>query len=73
MPYEHQRAIQRELHDRIPRGLRGSSQNQFRSWFYFYRSQGLAFNTCLTKAVLGVRDGDPNFVPRVLSTPPCAG
>jgi hypothetical protein len=69
MPYKHQKAIQLELDTRIPRGLRGGSQNELRFRFYFYRSQGLPFDTSLTRAVLGVRERDPNFVPRVLPVP----
>ncbi len=73
MPYERQKAIQRELDARIPRGLRGGSQNELRFRFYFHRSQGLPFDTSLTSAVLGVRERDPNFVPRVLPAPTGAG
>ncbi len=69
MAYEHQKAIQRELDARIPRGLRGSLQNDLRGRFYFFRSQGLSFDTSLTMAVGGVREREPKFTPKVLPPP----
>jgi hypothetical protein len=66
MAYEHQKAIQRELDARIPRGPRGSLQNELRFRLYFFRSQGLSFDASLAMAVSGVREREPDFAPRVL-------
>ena len=66
MAYEHQKAIQRELDARIPRGLRGSKQNEFRFGVYFYLIQRHSFNASVTLARAMVRKMEPNFEPRVL-------
>ncbi len=66
MAYEHQKAIQRELDARIPRGLRGSKQNEFRFGFSFFRTQGHSFVTSVTLARAKVRETEPSFEPRVL-------
>lgn len=67
MAYEHQKAIQRELNARIPRGLRGSRQNEFRFAFSFFRIQRYSFDTSLALALAMVRQREPNFEPAVLS------
>ena len=61
MRFELQKQIQREMNTRLPRGARGSLQNQFRQVFYFYRSQGRPFEVALANAVNNVRQREPNF------------
>ncbi len=69
MAYERQKSIRRELDERIPRGARGSLQNELRFGFYFFRSQGLSFDTSLTAAVGRIREREPSFTPMVLPPP----
>src|SRR5712691_6023216 len=66
MAYEHQKAIQRELDARIPRGLRGSKQNEFRFGVYFFLIQRHSFDASVTLARTLVRKTEPNFEPKVL-------
>jgi hypothetical protein len=66
MAYEHQKAVQRELDQRVPRWLKGSKQNEFRFLFYFYRTQGHSFEASLTLARAKVRESEPSFEPKVL-------
>ena len=66
MPYVRQKMIQKELDARIPRGLRGSRQNELRFGFYFYRSQGHSFDTSLELALAQVRIRETDFAPRIL-------
>ncbi len=66
MAYEHQKAIQRELDARIPRGLRGSKQNEFRFGVYFFLIQRRSFDASVNLACAMVRKTEPNFEPRVL-------
>lgn len=65
MPYEKQKAIQRELNSHIPRGRKGSTQNKFRFAFYFYRSRGMTFEDSVRRATEDVRQHEPDFVPHV--------
>lgn len=66
MAYERQKAIERELDARIPRGPRGSPQNELRLRFNIYRMEGLPSEASLALAVGGVREREPDFAPRVL-------
>jgi hypothetical protein len=63
--YELQKQIQRELDTRIPRGPRGSLQNQFRFVFCFFRSQRVSFEESIAKAVASIREREPDFAPKV--------
>ena len=69
MAYEHQKAIQRQLDQRIPRWLRGSRQNEFRFGVSYYLNLGQSFDVSVTLACANVREREPNFEPRVLSLP----
>ena len=66
MAFEHQKAVQRELDARIPRGLRGSKQNEFRFGVYFFLIQRQSFDASIALARAMVRETEPNFEPRVL-------
>jgi len=68
MGFELQKGIQREMDTRIPRGPRGSLQNELRSRFYFFRSQRIPFEVSLTKAVGGIKEHHPDFEPKILRT-----
>ena len=64
MAYQFQKEVQRELDTRFPRGPRGSSQNQFRQGFYFFRVQRRSLEESVNLAITGVRRHDATFVPR---------
>lgn len=67
MAHPRQKELQRELNARIPRGPRGSRQNELRARFWFWRVQGRSFDDSLAQAVEGVRETYPDFQPRLLS------
>jgi len=69
MPYERQRMIQKEL-ERIPRGLRGSPQNDMRYIVNDQRLHGKSFEESVEIAVSFVRQRYPNFAPTILPPPP---
>jgi hypothetical protein len=62
-----QKELQHELNERVPRGPRGSRQNEFRFGVWFWRSQGYSFDDSLAKAMEAVRRHEPAFTPRTLS------
>lgn len=66
MRYEHQKRLRSELNARIPRGLRGSRQNQFRYCFWFFRSQGNCFDASIEQALSYMRATDPGFAPKIV-------
>jgi len=59
MPYERQKALRRELNERIPRGLRGSPQNDLRGTFSFFRMQDIPLEVSLEKALALLRGASP--------------
>ncbi len=69
MKNELQHAIRKEMDDRIPRGPRGSAQNELRMRFNAWRLQGLTFEESVMRAAEVVQRRDPAFVPTVLPGP----
>ena len=56
-----------KLNARVPRGPRGSAQNQFRFAVWFHGShEGGPFDDTLAQALLTVRQDDPGFNPTIL-------
>jgi len=66
MLYERQKALQKELDARIPRGLRGEPQNTVRYIVYSQRLHGKSFDESLEIAMAFVRQSYPNFTPKIL-------
>jgi len=66
MLYERQKALQKELDARIPRGLRGEPQNTVRYIVYSQRLHGKSFDESLEIAMALVRQSYPNFAPKIL-------
>lgn len=68
MKYQRQHELQAELDSRIPRGPRGSLQNQFRQAVWFFTSQPrFTFEEGLELALRSVRLHEPDFVPVIRS------
>jgi hypothetical protein len=66
MKHRRQRELQEKL-TRIPRGPRGSAQNQFRNAVWFFASQlRYTFEEALDYALRIVRQSEPGFVPTIL-------
>ncbi len=56
-----------KLNGRVPRGPRGSAQNEFRFGVWFYASQDrYTFEEALDHALLAVRQNHPGFAPTIL-------
>ncbi len=53
-----------KLNARVPRGPRGSAQNEFRFGVWFFRKY--PFEEALDHALLMVRQNHPGFVPTIL-------
>ncbi len=66
MANRNQKELQRELNERIPRGSRGSLQNEMRLRWWFWRAQGRSFDDSVAKAVDGIKKSDPTFEPKLL-------
>jgi hypothetical protein len=64
-----QRELRRQLNERIPRGPRGSSQNELRLGVWFWQVQGHSFEDSFAKALAWIRKSDPTFEPRLLPAP----
>jgi len=69
MKNERQHVVRNEMDERIPRGPRGSAQNELRMHFNAWRLHGLTFEESVVRAVEVVRLRDPAFVPTVLPRP----
>ncbi len=69
MRYERQKMIRKEL-ERIPRGLKGSPQNEVRQIVASQRQHGRSFDESVGIAVTFVRQSYPNFTPKILPPPP---
>ena len=68
MRYERQQTIRKEL-ERIPRGLKGSPQNQVRQIVTSQFQHGKSFDESVEIAVTFVRQRHPNFMPTILPPP----
>lgn len=68
MLYERQKMIRKEL-ERIPRGSRGSPQNQVRQIVTSQYQHGKTFDESVEIAVTFVRQSNPNFTPKILPPP----
>lgn len=67
---QRQRELQDKLDRRVPRGSRGSVQNQFRNAVCFYANHPqYTFEESLDLGILLVRKDHPGFVPTVLPGP----
>ena len=69
MAHRFQEDLQKELNDRIPKGPRGSRQRELRMRWWFFRSQRYSFDESIAKAVEGIRQTDPSFLPQILPPP----
>jgi hypothetical protein len=65
MSYERQKMTRKEL-ERIPRGLKGSPQNQVRQIVASQRQHGKSFDESVGIAVNFVHERYPNFTPKIL-------
>jgi hypothetical protein len=65
MAYEFQTRLRQELNERVPRGSRGSRQNEFRMAVWFYRPR-CTFEESVSRALEFVRRVDPGFAPQLL-------
>jgi hypothetical protein len=65
MPFERQKMIQKEL-ERIPRGVKGSPQNDVRHIVNAQRLFGRTFDESVEIAVNFVRERHPGFSPQIL-------
>ena len=70
MKNERQHTVRKELDERLPRGPRGSAQNELRMRFNAWRPHGLTFEESVARAAERVRERDSAFVPTVLPRPP---
>jgi hypothetical protein len=66
MDYEQQKAMQRELNERIPPAPKGDPQNELRHVVNSQRFSGQTFDQSVTIALGRVRRRYPNFTPRIL-------
>jgi len=66
MDYELQKAMQRELNERIPPAPKGDPQNELRHVVNSQRLGGKSFDQSVAIAVGFMRDRYPHFTPRIL-------
>jgi len=66
MHYELQKAMQRELNERIPPAAKGDPQNELRHVVNSQRFSGKTFDQSVTIALDFVRKRHPYFTPRIL-------
>ena len=66
MHYEEQKAMQRELNERIPPAPKGDPQNELRQVVNSQRFHGMSFDQSVTIAVTIIRKRYPLFTPRIL-------
>jgi hypothetical protein len=64
--YEEQKAMQRELNERIPPAPKGDPQNELRHVVNSQRLGGKSFDQSVTIALNFVRMRHPLFTPRIL-------
>ena len=65
MHYEMQKAMQRELNERIPPAAKGDPQNELRQVVNSHRLAGKSFDQSLTIALSVIRRRYPQFTPRI--------
>ncbi len=61
-----QERLRQELNERIPRGPRGSPQNELRARWWQLRMHGRSFDEAVSEAVAEIRKRDKGFEPRIL-------
>jgi hypothetical protein len=66
MDYELQKAMQRELNERIPPAPKGDPQNELRHVVNSHRLSGKSFDQSVIIALNFVRQRYPQFAPRIL-------
>jgi len=66
MDYELQKAMQRELNERIPPAPKGDPQNELRHVVNSQRQCGKSFDQSVTIALNFIRQRYPHFTPRIL-------
>jgi hypothetical protein len=64
--YEEEKAMQRELNERIPPAPKGDPQNELRQVVNSQRFHGMSFDQSVTIAVSVIRKRYPLFTPRIL-------
>ena len=69
MKNERQQTVRKEMEERLPRGPRGSAQNELRMRFNAWRLHGLTFEESVARAAERVRERASAFVPIVLPRP----
>jgi hypothetical protein len=66
MRYDLQKAMQRELNERIPPAPKGDPQNELRNVVNSHRLRGDTFEQSVTKALSVIAKRYPQFSPRIL-------
>ena len=66
MHYDQQKAMQRELNERIPPAAKGDPQNELRHVVNSQRLSGKSFDQSVTFGLSFIRQRYPNFTPRIL-------
>lgn len=66
MHYEQQKAMQRELNERIPPAAKGDPQNELRQVVNSQRFSGKTFDQSVAFAVSVISKRYPQFTPRIL-------
>jgi hypothetical protein len=66
MHYEQQKAMQRELNERIPPAAKGDPQNELRHVVNSQRLAGKSFDQSVTIALSLIQKRYPQFTPRIL-------
>lgn len=66
MHYEEQKAMQRELNERIPPAAKGDPQNELRHVVNSHRLAGKSFDQSVTIALGVIGKRYPQFTPRIL-------
>src|ERR1700682_752005 len=64
--YEQQKAMQRELNERIPPAAKGDPQNELRHVVNSQRLSGKSFDQSVDFALSVIRKRYPQFTPRIL-------
>jgi hypothetical protein len=65
MDYELQKAMRRELNERIPPAPKGDPQNELRHVVNSHRLSGKSFDQSVIMALNFVRKRHPQFAPRI--------
>ena len=70
MHYDEQKAMQRELNERIPPAAKGDPQNELRHVVNSQRLSGKTFDQSVTFALGVISKRYPQFTPRILPARP---